>query len=56
MNKKQAMRLFKVKTETELAGELNISRQAVNQWPDKLPQKTADWITGVAVRKRGIKL
>lgn len=48
MTKKEAINLFgEVK---DLAAALNISRQAVYQWPDKLPQDQADRITGAAWR------
>lgn len=39
MNKRQAIIYFK--TQAEIARVLNITRQAVNKWPDVVPIKQA---------------
>lgn len=52
MTKTQAIKLFGHRKELESA--LGITRQALDQWPDKLTTKQADWVTGAAVRL-GIK-
>lgn len=33
-----------------LASALGITKQAISQWPDDLPQKTSDLIVGAAIR------
>ncbi len=53
MTKKQALKLFGGLK--PMAEALGISRQAIDQWPDKLTQKQADWVSGAALRLGLIK-
>ena len=48
MTKAQAIKLFGHRK--ELQDALGITRQALDQWPDKLTQKQADWVAGAALR------
>jgi hypothetical protein len=48
MTKKQALKLFGGLK--PMAEALGISRQAIDQWPDKLTTKQADWVSGAALR------
>jgi len=48
MTKNQAKYIFH--GTKHLAEALGITRQAISQWPDELPQKTEDLIIGAAVR------
>ena len=48
MTKNDAIDLFG--TPLKLSCALNITRQAVYQWPDELPTRLADEITGAALR------
>jgi len=48
MNKKYAIYIFG--SVQKLADALDISRQAIYQWPDVLPQRLSDEITGAAIR------
>jgi hypothetical protein len=53
MTKKQALKLLGgVKPMSEALG---ISRQAIDQWPERLTQKQADWVSGAALRLGLIK-
>ena len=54
MTKQDAIRLFGA-TEADLARALGITRSAVNQWPDELPQHLQDRVNGVALRKGRLK-
>lgn len=48
MSKDQAIKLFgQVK---DLANALGVTRQAIYQWPDELPQHQIDRINGAALR------
>lgn len=49
MKKADAIQLFS--TVRELAEALEITRQAIYQWPEDLPQETVDRINGAALRK-----
>ena len=48
MTKAQAIKLFGHRK--ELQDALGITRQALDQWPDKLTTKQADWVIGAAIR------
>lgn len=48
MTKTQAIRIFG--SVPELAAAIGITRHAVYQWPDTLPQSTADRVVGAALR------
>lgn len=48
MKKSQAVTLFG--SVGDLAKALGITPQAIYQWPDDLPQRTADEVIGAAVR------
>lgn len=48
MKKHEAISLFR--TVKELATALDITPQAIYQWPDELPQEQVDRVTGAAVR------
>lgn len=50
MKKHEAIALFG--TTRELAAALGITRHAIYQWPDDLPQDQADRVIGAAVRLR----
>jgi hypothetical protein len=49
MRKKTALDIFG--GSEALAAELGITRQAVRQWPDELPDKHRDRLLGLALRK-----
>ena len=49
MRKKTALEIFG--GPESLATELGITRQAVRQWPDELPDKLRDRLLGFALRK-----
>jgi len=46
--KKQAVELFG--SQAELARALDISRQAIGVWPEKLTQRQIDEVIGAAIR------
>lgn len=48
MTKQQAIAVFG--SGTALARALGITKSAVSQWPDDLPQRTIDEINGAAMR------
>jgi transcriptional regulator with XRE-family HTH domain len=48
MTKQDAIQIFK--TQAAIALALGITRSAVSQWPEELDQRTADEITGAALR------
>lgn len=48
MHKNQAIELFG--TTLDLARALKITRQAIYQWPEILPQRVADEVIGAAIR------
>lgn len=48
MTKTQAIRAFG--SVRELAEALSITRHAIYQWPEDLPQSTCDRVTGAALR------
>lgn len=48
MKKDEAIKIFG--TVTELAEALGVTRHAIYQWPDDLPQATHDRVIGAAVR------
>lgn len=48
MKKQSAIALFG--TGTALAHALGITKSAVSQWPEELPQRIADEIHGAAIR------
>ena len=49
--KQEAIRIFGG-TMRAVGDALGISRQAVYQWPEKLPQDTSDRLVGAAIRLR----
>jgi len=53
MTKNEAINLFGAPK--DLADALSITRHAVYQWPDDLPQATIDRVTGAAHRLKKIK-
>lgn len=48
MTKSTAIQLFK--TVGNLAAALGVTRHAVYQWPDNLPQRLSDQVVGAALR------
>ena len=48
MTKSDAKRIFG--NASKLAKALDVSPQAISQWPDKLTQRQSDEITGAAIR------
>ena len=50
MTKKDALKLFRCRSLAAIGRLLGISRQAVCQWPDPLPQRLCDELRGAALR------
>lgn len=50
MTKNEAIELCGADNATDLARLMGITRQAIGQWPNELPQRYADRIVGLAVR------
>lgn len=53
MTKTEALKIFgdtQPEAVKQLASALSISRQAIYQWPEELPQETVDRVVGAAVR------
>ena len=48
MTKSEAIKIFG--SGAELARALGITRGAVSQWPEDLPQRDSDAVTGAALR------
>lgn len=49
MTKREAIQLFGNR-QKNLAKALGITSGAISQWPDELPTKYADWVTGARAR------
>ena len=55
MTKQDVYQLFGAINDSDLARKINLTRQAIGQWPATLSVKHADHIRGVAMRQ-GIKV
>jgi len=49
MKKSEAIKIFG-RTQESMASSLGITKSAVSQWPEELPQHVADRVIGAAVR------
>lgn len=56
MTKTEAIKLCGAATSADFARLLGMTRQAIDHWPDELPQNYIDRVVGLAVRLGKIKV